>query len=130
MERDQKISKLFRESGLAHTTGNFTDQVMDQIRIVPEKKAYKPLIGRNGQILIVLFIIGIVLLSVFYSEPGGGIFENIRGLSNVEWKLPQINFSWGFLTEINFSTWLVSTIVALFLLVLSDAGLKRRRRLV
>ena len=130
MERDQKISKLFRESGLAHTTGNFTDQVMDQIRIVSEKKAYKPLIGRNVQILIVLFIIGIVLLSVFYSEPGGGIFENIRGLSNVEWKQPQINFNWAFFTEINLSTWLVSTIVALFLLVLSDAGLKRRRRLV
>ncbi len=130
MERDPKISNLFRESGLAHTTGRFTDQVMDQIRIVPTKSAIKPLIGRNGRILIVLFILGIVLLSVFYSEPGGRIFENIRELSNVEWKLPQINFSWDFFTDIHLSTWLVSTIVAIFLLVLSDAGLNKRRRLV
>ncbi len=129
MERDPKISRLLKESGLAQTTGNFTDQVMNQIRIASSKSAYKPLIGRTGRILIILFIIGIVLLTGFYSEPGGSIFENIGVLSNVEWKLPQLNYSWDLFSEINISTWLVSTIVALFLLVLSDTGLNNRRKL-
>ncbi len=130
MERDPKFSKLFRESGLNLAPGNFTEQVMDKIRIEPVRSKYKPLIGRGGKILVILFIIGISLISIFYSEPGGGVFENVRGLSNIEWQLPQINFNFDFLSESHLSTWLLSTIVAIFILVLSDAGLKRRRRLV
>ena len=127
MERDPKISKLFRESGLEPAPGNFTDQVMDKIGVETEKSVYKPLIGKTGRFLIVLFIIGIVVVSVIYSEPGGMLLEHVGGLSNLEWQLPQFNLNFDFLSEINLSTWLVSTLVALFLLVLSDARLNRKK---
>ena len=127
MERDPKISILFRESGLEPAPGDFTDQVMDKIGIETEKSAYKPLIGKTGRFLIILFIIGIVVISVVYSEPGGRLLENTGRLFNMEWQLPQINLNFDFLSEINLSTWLVSTIVALFLLVLLDTGLNRKK---
>ena len=127
MERDPKISKLFREMELEHAPGNFTDQVMDQIVVVSEKSAYKPLIGKTGRFLIVLFIIAMVVVSVIYSDPGGRFLEDVDGLSNMEWQLPKINLSFDFLSKLNLSTWLVSTLVALFILVLSDARLNRRR---
>ena len=130
MERDPKLSELIRESGLTHAPGNFTDQVMKKIRVETVKSAYKPLIGRGGKIIIVLIFIGLVLVSLLYSEPGGRLFENARGLSNLEWKMPQLNFSFDFFSEISISTWLVSTIAALFVLVLFDAVLNRKRRLV
>jgi hypothetical protein len=41
--------------------------------------------------------------------------------------LPQIKMNFDFLSEISISTGLVSVLVALFILVLSDAGLSRRR---
>ncbi len=105
-------------------------KVMDRIGVEPNKKAYKPLIGRFGRILIFLFIAGIVVVSVVYSEPGGKLLENIGGLPDVKWQLPQINFNLDFLSKINFSAWMVSTIIAIFILVLTDAVLNRRKRLV
>ena len=130
MKRDPKLSKLIRESGLIHAPDNFTDQVMGKIAVAPFKSPIKPLIGRGGQIVIILSTIGIVVASLVTSEPKGTLFEKARGFSGLELKLPQINFSLDFFSEINISTWLVSTIVALFLLVLADAGLNRRKKLV
>ena len=60
-------------------------------------------------------------------EPGQRIFNSGGIVSGWEWQLPQISFNLEFLTQINISTGLVSGLVALFILVLSDAGLRRRR---
>ena len=130
MERDPNISKLIRESGLVHAPDSFSKKVMKRIVVEPEKKAYKPLIGRFGRILIVLFIAGIIVISLIYSEPGGRILENFKGISNLEWQLPQPNLSLDFLSEINISAWLASTFAAIFILVFTDAGLSRRKRLI
>ena len=130
MERDPNISKLIRESGLVHAPDSFSKKVMKRIIVEPEKKTYKPLIGRFGKILIILFIAGIVVISLIYSEPGGRILENFKGLSNFEFQLPQLKFNLDFLSEINISAWLASTFAAVFILVLTDAGLSRRKRLI
>ena len=130
MERDPNISKLIRESGLVHAPDSFSKKVMKRIVVEPEKKAYRPLIGRFGRILIVLFIAGIIVISLIYSEPGGRILENFKGISNLEWQLPQPNLSLDFLSEINISAWLASTFAAIFILVFTDAGLSRRKRLI
>lgn len=129
MERDPKISKLIRESGLVHAPESFSEKVMEKIGVESEKKTYKPLIGKPGGIVIILFITGIVAVSLFYSEPGGKLLERLGGLSEITWQLPQINFNLDFLSKINISTWLVSTVVAIFILMLSDAGISRRRKL-
>lgn len=112
---------------MIHAPDSFSKKVMESIGFETEKKSYKPLIGRFGKILIFLFIAGIVVVSLIYSEPGGRLLDNIGSLSNIEWQLPQIDFNFNFLSEINISAWLASTVVAIFLLVLSDAGLNRRR---
>ena len=127
MERDPNISKLIRESGIAKAPENLTNRVMNLISVETEKRAYQPIIGRRGRWLIVFFVIGIVVASLLSMEPGQRIFNSGGVISGLEWQLPQISFNLESLTQINISTGLVSVLVALFILVLSDAGLRRRR---
>ena len=127
MERDPNISKLVRESGISKAPENLTSRVMNLISEEPEKQAYKPIIGRGGKWIIVLFIIGIVVASLVSAEPGQQIFSSEGVLSGIEWELPKLTFNLDFLSKINPSTGLVAGLVALFILVLSDAGIRRRR---
>lgn len=130
MEKDKYISKLFKESGVVHAPEGFTKSVMDRIEAEPVRKTYKPLIGRVGRILVVLFIVAVVVISLLYStsaESTGGPAD--RFLSQ-EWQLPSLNLKLDFFEDFQLKPWILSTIVALFLLILSDAGLRRRRRLL
>jgi len=128
MEKDKHISKLFRESGVVHAPEGFTKNVMDRIEAEPERKTYKPLIGKTGRILGILLITVIATLSVFYSSMADPANGSTDGFLNREWQLPSIDFisKLDFLGNFHFQPWIISTIVALFLLVLSDAGLRRR----
>jgi hypothetical protein len=112
---------------MVQAPGNFTAAVMDKIESLPVKSSYKPLIGRGGRIMIILFIIAVVVISLLYTDPGGELFGSASRLSRVEWQWPQINFNLEFLKQINISTGVVAALVAMFILVLSDAGLNRRR---
>ena len=127
MKRDPHISKLIRESGLISAPENFTASVMDMIEAIPTKKSYKPLIGRGGRIIIILFIIAVVVIAVMYTDPSGELFGTAVKLPQIERQAPQLNFNLDFLQKINFSTGIVAALVALFVLILSDAGLNRRR---
>jgi hypothetical protein len=100
---------------------------MDMIEAIPAKKSYKPLIGRGGRIIIILFIIAVVVVAVMYTDPSGELFGTTVKLPQIERQAPQLNFNLDFLQRINFSTGIVSALVALFVLILSDAGLNRRR---
>ena len=128
MKRDPHISKLIRESGLAKAPDSFTAKVMDKIEAIPVSKPYKPLIGRGGRIMIILFLVAVVVLSIIYTDPGGGLLGSTVSLPRPEWQLPQFNLNLEFLKQVNVSTGVVSALVAMFVLVLSDAGLNRRRR--
>ncbi len=127
MKRDPHISKLIRESGLNAAPENFTASVMDKIEAVPAKSSYKPLIGRGGRIVFILLVIAVIVLAVLYTDPSGELFGSRITLPQVERQLPPLNFNLGFLHQINISTGIVSALVAMFVLVLSDAGLNRRR---
>jgi hypothetical protein len=129
MKRDPHISKLIRESGLAKAPDSFTAAVMDKIEAIPSRESYKPLIGKGGRIIILLFIIAVTVLSIVYRDPGGEVFGSALKLPRPDWQLPQINFNLEFLKQVKVSTGVVSALVAMFILVLSDAGLNRRRRL-
>ena len=127
MKRDPHISKLIRESGVISAPGNFTASVMDKIEAVPAKKSYKPLIGRGGRIMIIFIIIAVIMIAVLYTDPAGELFGSTVKLPRVERQWPQISFNLEFLKQINFSTGMVSVLVALFILVFSDAGVNRHR---
>lgn len=129
MKRDPHISKLIRESGLEQAPDNFTEAIMEKIESFPLRKPYKPLIGRGGRIFIVMFLVAVVVLSVIYTDPSGEFFGSAIKLPTVDWQLPQLNFNLEFLKQVNVSTGVVSALLALFILVLSDAGLSRRRKL-
>jgi hypothetical protein len=129
MERDPHISKLIRESGLTAAPGNFTASVMGKIEAVPAKSSYKPLIGRGGRIVFILLVIAVIVLAVLYTDPSGELFGSRITLPQVERQMPKVNFNLGFLQQINVSTGIVSALVAMFVLILSDAGLNRKRRL-
>jgi len=127
MKRDSHISKLVRESGLVSAPDNFTAKVMDKIAAVPAKKSYKPLIGRGGRIIVILFIIAVIVIAVLYTDPSGELFGRSVNVPQLERQRPQINFNLDFLKQLNISTGIVSALVAMFVLVLSDAGLNRRK---
>jgi len=127
MKRDPHISKLIKESGVEAAPDNFTASVMDKIEAVPLKPSYKPLIGRGGRIIIILLVIAVIVMAVLYTDPSGELFGSRVTLPQVERQWPQINFNLEFLKQVNISTGIVSALVAMFVLILSDAGLNRRR---
>ena len=129
MKRDPHISKLIRESGVIPAPEDFTVSVMDKIEAIPAKKSYKPLIGKGGRILIIFFIAAIIVVAVFYADPSGGLFGNTINVPQLERHWPQLNFNLEFLKQINISTGILSALLAFVILILSDAGLNRRRRL-
>jgi len=127
MKRDPHISKLIRESGVIFAPDNFTAAVMDKVEAIPEKKSYKPLIGRGGRIIIIFFLVALVAIAVFYTDPTGELFGAKITLPRVERQWPQMHFNLEFLKHVNISKGVVSALVAVFLLILTDAGLSKRR---
>lgn len=127
MKKDPHISKLIRESGVVEAPGNFTASVMDKIEAVPVKKSYKPLIGRGGRIIIILFILAVVVAAVYYTDPSGELFGTGIKMPQVQRQVPQFHFNLDFLDQINFSAGIAAGLLALFVLILSDAGLNKRR---
>lgn len=127
MERDKNISRLIRESGLNRAPENFSAQVLEQIEIEPVKVSYKPLIGRGGRILIFAGVAAIIILAMMYGGEGSKFNDLSSRLSQFSWQLPEWNLNLEFLTEVNLSTGIVSGLVALFILVISDTLFTRRR---
>jgi len=127
MKRDPQISKLMRESGLESAPGDFTSRVMDKLQAVPSKKLYKPLIGRGGRILIILTIAALVVVAMLFTDPAGKLFGNNISIPQVEFRWTQLHFNLDFLKQIHLSTGVAAALVAMFLLVLSDVGLSRRK---
>ncbi|MGW8316940.1 MAG: hypothetical protein ACWGNV_15190 [Bacteroidales bacterium] len=127
MEKDRHISKLIRESGIAKAPEDFTQKVMTRIGAESVHKPYKPLIGRTGGIITLLLIAGIAVTSLILSSPGEsgeGILETLKPAG---WQWPSLRLELGFLEHLNFSPWLIGTVMAVFLLILSDVGLHRRK---
>ena len=116
-----------RESGLESAPDDFTSRVMDKLQAVPSKKPYKPLIGRGGRILIILTIAALVVVAMLFTDPAGKLFGNSISIPQMESRWTQLHFNLDFLKQIHISTGLAAALVAMFLLVLSDVGLNRRR---
>ena len=127
MERDPQLSKFIKEGGVEPAPDQFTGRVMDMIVATPEKNNYKPLIGWTGRILIILFVVSIVLISVIFNDPGTGSGTVSGIMDRIGFLQRDVEVSYNLFSNINFSTGLISAVVAIFVLVLSDAGFNRRR---
>ena len=127
MKRDPQISKLMRESGLESAPDDFTSRVMDKLQAVPSRKLYKPLIGRGGRILIILIIAALVVVAMLFTDPAGKLFGNNISIPRMEFRWTQLHFNLDFLKQIHISTGVAAALVAMFLLILSDVGLSRRK---
>ncbi len=131
MERDPQFSKLFRESGVVKAPEGFTGRVLDLLSSDKEKKSYTPLIGKWGGLIFALFLSAVVAVSIIFSEPGEGPGVLADLFSRLEWKLPEISLCFDRLSSVqlptmDLSAWIVSTLVAIFILVLADTGLHKR----
>jgi len=126
MEKDPQLSKLIREEGLVHAPKDFTRKVMEKISVESAGNKYKPLISRTGRLFILLAVAGMIVLSLIYGEPSESNFMESLGLKG-EWNLPQLNLDLGFFSQFSLGTGIVAAVVALFILVLTDAGINRRR---
>lgn len=141
MEKDKRIERLIKESGLVSAPKNFTANVMDRIYAEPVKKIYKPLLGRFGKLSILAIALTAIVISIIYSEPSGYLAErNVDlpswklnpsewnlNLPQLELNLPQWEQSLQKFSEMNFSTGLVAALLAVFILVLTDNVLRKRR---
>ena len=122
MEKDKKIEQLIRESGLESPSENFTVKLMERIHSIPVRRAYKPLIGRFGQFIILSVILVFITISIIYSEPSGFLTERSLNLPQLDFKIPE-------LPDLNFSKGFLATLMAVFILVVAD-NLFRKRRLL
>jgi len=120
MEKDQNIEKIIKEAGLIAAPEKFTDQVMNQINTEPSKALYKPLIGRLGRFLIILFVLGLVVITITYAQPGDKLI-------NLQWQLPKVDLNMDFLTDMKIPVAFLAALGAFFILILSDANLGRRK---
>ncbi|MFO7671680.1 MAG: hypothetical protein R6W31_18620 [Bacteroidales bacterium] len=127
MERDPNISRLIREGGIEKAPHGFTGRVMDLIALAPERKTYQPLIGRGGQIFILLLIITVVVIATVFAEPGGKYIQPGGVFENLQFKVPELHLNLDFFSEINFSGAIAAALLALFILVWSDAGLRKKK---
>ena len=119
MEKDRKIERLIKESGLVSAPENFSAQVMDRISSEPEKVTYKPLIGGFGKLFILMLSLVAITISIIYSEPTGFLDE--RNIKMPEWNLNLQN-----LPDFNFSTGLLAAMLAVFILVVTDSAVRKR----
>jgi hypothetical protein len=127
MERDPFLSKLIREDGVVNPPEGFTRRVMERVTTEPGERSYKPLIGRGGRIVIILFVVALVVISIIYSGTGEGTPRFSMDLPELIGRLPEISLNLDRLPKLELSSGLASALVALFILVLSDAGLSRKK---
>ena len=112
MEKDKNIEKILKDTGLVSAPGNFTQKVMSRIRSEPAAKVYKPLIGRGGKLFILVILLGVITVSIIFSEPTGLLAER-----NIP--LPDWNLDIAYLPELIFSKGLLAAMAAIFLLLIT-----------
>jgi hypothetical protein len=76
---------------------------------------------------MMLFIGAMVVFSLLYSTPSEIASDRQGGFFSREWEMPSFNLNLEFISDLNLQPWILGTVVALFLLVISDAGFRRRR---
>ncbi|MBN1131560.1 MAG: hypothetical protein JXR52_08225 [Bacteroidales bacterium] len=120
MEKDKNIEKLIRESGLSHTGDGFTKRVMDRVYAQPVPRVYKPLIGNTGKIFILTFLLVLVVVSVIFSEPSE--FFSLQQIKLPDWDMHPEKLYGTVL-----STGLLAILFAVFILVIADAVVRKRK---
>ena len=111
----------------------FTGRVMGLISPETVKQPYKPLIGKWGGLILAFFLLAAVAISIIFAEPAGvgtNLFSDL--FSGLQEKIPEFKLDFSILPEVklpemNFSTWIIATLAAIFILVLADTGLNKRR---
>lgn len=117
MNRDRKLEKLVKTHGLFSPSPDFTDNVIGIIKGESIATSFRPLIGKRGRLMGIAIISLIIILTFFGS--GADLSEPLINIPQWDLKLPDISFT---IPRVMFAG-----IVAVFLLVLSDAGLRRKR---
>lgn len=109
MEKQSKeemlAGKFFREAGLEKPSAEFTARVMNTIAVRKVVKEYKPLISRNGW-MVIFSGIGMLFFSLFLLNYEFTVTPNLYLVKNLS--LPKIELS-------QTMTWAIA-FVALFLL--------------
>ncbi len=104
-----------------------TSRVMDLINAEPERKPYKPIIGRGGRMFIFIAFVATIVVSLIYTEPGTSLFGFSERLSGTELQLPQLNFKMEFLSGFNLSKVVASGVASLFVLLVTDSLINKRK---
>ncbi len=117
MNRDKKLEKIIKAHGLVSPSSDFTQRVIGKIEEESIVTSFRPLIGKRGRLIGLAIIALIVLLTIL-----GGNADLSQSVLNIpQWniKLPDISFV---LPKV-----VLAGFVAVFILVLSDAGIRRYR---
>ena len=117
MERDRKLLELFREHGIIKAPESLTSEVIRRIEKTPERIKYKPLINR----LTIIIVTAVCLILLIVWSKFGHKSSNGHMLSLPDWhfEIPDVSPL--------FTTGIAAGFLALFVLLLSESGLKRRK---
>ena len=132
MEQHKGLKKLIKDHGVEPVAKDFASKVMDRILNEPVKKEYKPIMGKGvGFSILVVFLV-IITVSIIYGEPSGLATDRTIQWPQWnldEWKLAQWKLSIKSLPNLNVTGGMLSALLAVFILVVTDALIIRRKRI-
>lgn len=117
MERDKRLTELVKQHGILNAPEGFIEDVLDKIEEQPSMKQYKPIIPK-GVVYAAIFIIVIAAL-IFNRSAEESFHEPLFTLPNWDISFPDISPL--------LSSGLAAGIVGIFILLLAEFGLRRRK---
>lgn len=117
MQADKKLEKIIKAYGLFSPSSDFTQNVIGKIKEESIATSFKPLIGKRGRLIGIAIITLIVLLTIL----GGNadLSQPVLNIPQWDMKLPEISLT---IPKV-----VLAGFVAVFILILSDAGIRRYR---
>lgn len=123
MEKDKTLEQLIKENGLISAPLNFTGKVMSKLESESQRSPYKPLLGRGIKLSILITLVSVIVISIIFRDTNSFLAE--KGF-----ELPALNFSLQNFPELNITTGMLTALLAVFILVISDALVTNKRRMI
>ncbi len=117
MEKDKRLGEIMKENGPLRAPDGFTEKVLNKIDSIPVRSGYKPILNqRVGITIAAVFIILLIII-------GLGIDDSAR---EPLFRLPEFNIKLPEIAPV-LTTGFIAGVIATFLLLLSDFGLRSRK---
>ncbi len=117
MQEDKKLEKIIKAQGLVSPSSDFTQNVIAKIKGESIATSFRPIIGKRGRLIGLAIVSFIILFTIFGGDANPS--QTILNIPQWDLKMPDISLAIPKVVLAGFA--------AVFILVLSDAGIRRYR---